>query len=331
MPTEPLRFEDYVPVDVDRLRPAESYGQMVEIRRERMRVYWDEHGKARSELVEHTACPLCDADEPVGLFEKEGFRFVSCAACTLVYVDPRLRPEAVEDVYKDASYSEIIERLVASSNDYRAQRFGEERMDIVERFAPGGRRLLDVGCTTGFFLEAAERRGWEAHGVETNPYAAEVAAAKGLRVTTGTIEESAYEPGSFDAITIFDVIEHLPAPLDVLRKARTLLRPGGSVFVYTPNWNCAERLLMGEECHFIWGTNHLVYFTVETLADAFRRGGFEVVHHETQGLDVEDLLWWLEHNGSYDTAFLRDYRHQLQFLFNVGDYGKNLRMYATAT
>jgi 2-polyprenyl-3-methyl-5-hydroxy-6-metoxy-1,4-benzoquinol methylase len=303
---------------------------MIEVRRRRMQVYWDEGGRARADLVEDVPCPLCGGSELEPLFVKEGFRFVCCATCSLVHVNPRLRADAVVDVYTDESYSEIIERLVASSNDYRTQRFGEERMDIVERFGPGGGRLLDVGCTTGFQLEAAERRGWEALGVEANPYAAEVAANKGLRVTAGTVEDSDYEAGTFDAVTIFDVIEHLPAPLEVLRKVKTLLRPGGTVFVYTPNWDCAERLLMGEHCHFIWGTNHLAYFTIDTLADALDRCGFDVVHYETQGLDIEDLIWWLEHQRSYDTAFLRDFREQLQFLCNAGDRGKNLRMYAVA-
>jgi 2-polyprenyl-3-methyl-5-hydroxy-6-metoxy-1,4-benzoquinol methylase len=322
-----MRFSDYIPVDVEALRPSGSYGHMVEIRRDRMKHYLDERGRVRPELVEHVPCPLCGADEPQELFEKEGFRFVSCARCTLVYVESQLRPDAYEDVYRDRSYSEIIRSLVEASNDYRRVRFGAERMDIVERFAPSGRRLLDVGCTTGFLLEEAEARGWEAHGVEANPYAADVARGKGLRVENGTVESASYPQGSFDAVTIFDVIEHVREPVRVLAKAAELLVPGGHVFVYTPNWDCAERLLMGSECHFIWGTNHLVYFTAETLSRALTAAGFEVAHEETQGLDIEDVLWWLDSSGRYDTAFLRDFRHELQFLCNAGGFGKNLRMY----
>ena len=107
-------------------------------------------------------------------------------------------------------------------------------------------------------------------------------------------------------------------PVSILVKAYKLLRPGGIIFVYTPNFDCAERLIMDPECHFIWGSNHLVYFTVETLWKALEQVGFEVVHYETQGLDVEDMIWWFKQTGEHETDFLKEFCHELQFLFNVG-------------
>ena len=267
--------------------------------------YVDETGILRPELVEEVPCLLCGSDEPQRLFEKEGFTFVQCGACDFVYVNPQLREDAVRDFYEDADHSTLIERLVASSNDYRKERFGKERLDIVESFAkqvPG--RLLDVGCTTGFFLEAAAERGWDAHGMELNPYAAQVALAKGLQVRQEMIEEADYEPESFDAVTIFDVVEHVRKPVEMLEKVASLLRPDGVVLLYTPNWDSAERLLLGEACHFIWATNHLGYFTPKTLASALERAGFEVEWHETRGLDFEDALWYFEEHGTYDMEFV---------------------------
>lgn len=254
MPSYRMKFSDYVPVDMEQLRPSGSYGKMVEIRRQRMQHYLDEEGQVRSELVERIPCPLCNRDNYQELFTKEGFHFVQCEECNLVFVNPQIKADAVVDLYKDKSYSEIIESLVASSNDYRKQRFGEERMDIVGRFVPdqgSQRRLLDVGCATGFFLEAARERGWEVYGIEANPYAAEVALKKGLQVQNTTIEAADYHTAFFDAVTIFEVIEHVRDPLSILVKTHELLRPGGMLFVYTPNFDCAERLIMGSECHFI--------------------------------------------------------------------------------
>jgi 2-polyprenyl-3-methyl-5-hydroxy-6-metoxy-1,4-benzoquinol methylase len=322
-----MRFADYIPVDVERLRPSQSYREMIEIREGRMQRFLGPDGLVRSELVEDVACPVCGSDRHEELFRKEGFTFVTCGACSLVYVNPQLRTEAVREVYEDESYSTIVRRLVASSNDYRKERFGAERMGIVDRFAtvsPG--RLLDVGCTTGFFLEAAAERGWSAVGIDPNPYAIDVAREKGLTVEQATIEDASFEAESFDAITVFDVIEHLRRPLDLLAKARELLRPGGVVLLYTPNWECAERLLIGEACHFIWGTNHLTYFTADTLGQALERSGLEAVWHETRGLDVEDVIWYLDETGQVDTEFARRFRHELQFLADASGYGKNLRM-----
>jgi len=329
MPTAKLKFEDLIPVEVDQLRPAGAYGKMKATRAEHTQVYWGDDQRVRSELVEEIPCPLCGGGDHAELFEKEGFRFVECRECGLVFVNPQLREEVYEDVYKDQSYSDIIKNLVASSNDYRKQRFGTERLDIVEQFTGvRGGKLLDIGCTTGFILEEAERRGWDAHGIEANPYAAEVARDKGLKVENVIVEQASFPLEEFDAVTAFDVIEHVRAPLPILEKARDLLKPGGMLFLYVPNWDSASRLIMGSEAHFIWGTHHMTYFTVDTLQQVLDRAGFEVVHHETQGLDIEDIIWWCSNEAGHDTAFLEAYRNQLQFLCNAGDWGKNLRMYA---
>jgi 2-polyprenyl-3-methyl-5-hydroxy-6-metoxy-1,4-benzoquinol methylase len=221
---------------------------------------------------------------------------------------------------------------VEASTAYRLERFGRERTGIINRFLPrasrGQPRLLDVGCATGFFLEAARQDGWDVHGLEANPYQADFARGQGLDVHSEAIEDTTFPENHFDAVTMFEVIEHVHAPLDVLRKVRALLRDDGMIFLYTPNYDCAERLIMGTEAHFLWGSNHLTYFNAATLADALTRAGFRVEHVETQGLDLEDMIWYFENSGQFDMAFARAFRHHLQFLFNASAWGKNLRMYA---
>ncbi len=330
--TPRARFEEYWPVDVNRLRPNRSYDRMVEIRRERMRVYLDPDGALRADLVGPVPCPVCGAEACDEQFRKEGFTFVRCRACGLVYVNPCLRDEHVAEVYEHQSYSDIVRSLVGPSNEYRRERFGAERVQIVNRFVrPGGergRRVLDVGCATGFFLEAARADGWDVFGVEPNPYMADFARHNGLEVRNEPIEAASFPDGFFDAVTLFEIIEHAKRPMEILRKVQRLLRPGGMLFVYTPNFDCAERLLLGPDAHFIWGSNHLTYFTAETLRGALERAGFVVEHVETQGLDLEDVIWHVEQAATHDMGFARAFRHELQFLFNAGGWGKNLRMYA---
>ena len=219
---------------------------------------------------------------------------------------------------------------MAPSHAYRRERFGGERVGIIDRFTPAGgqRRLLDVGCATGFFLEAARTAGWTVQGIESNPYQVDFARRNGLDVRHETIEETTLPAASFDAITLFEVIEHVRQPVAILEKVAELLRPGGMAFIYTPNFECAERFFMGTDAHFIWGSNHLTYFTVDTLRQALERVGLVVEHWETQGLDVDDTVWYFQHTGKYDVKFLQDFRHQLQFMINASGWGKNLRMYA---
>jgi len=326
------RYEDYLPVDVEKLRPNQAYGRMVEIRRERMRAYVDEAGRVRPELVEEVPCPVCGSRDYEVQFHKEGFRFVKCLGCTLTYVNPALRDEYVRQVYKHQSYSDLTRALMEPSNEYRRERFGKERVAIIDRFLrpQGGERLrlLDVGCATGFFVLAAQDAGWIASGVEANPFQADFARKSGLDVRNETIEETTFPEGSFDAVTLFEIIEHVKQPMAILRKAHRLLKPGGMVFLYTPNFDCASRLIMGVEAHFIWASNHLTYFTIPTLAGALQTAGFQVAHAETQGLDIEDMIWYFEETGRHDMAFARSFRHELQFLINGSGWGKNIRMYA---
>jgi len=315
---------------MEKLRPSGAYQKMKEIRSERMAVYQDADGSVRPELLEERTCPICDAESHRELFHKEGYRFVECLECRLIFVAPVLKLEEVRELYEHQSYSDIVKALMDESSVYRRERFGSERVEIINRWTPGDgrRKVLDVGCATGFFLEAARDAGWDAYGVEANPYAVEYARKNGLDVRNEMIEDTSFPSKSFDAITLFEVIEHVSDPMAILRKTCDLLRPNGIAYIYTPNFDCAERLIMGTEAHFVWGSNHLTYFTPETLALAFERAGFEVLHWETQGLDFEDILWHYENHGEYDTRFLRNFRHELQFLSNAGGWGKNLRMYA---
>ncbi len=330
--SQSARFEDYLPIDIEKLRPNQAYGRMVEIRRERMRVYVDEAGRVRPEFVEEIACPVCEGTDYEVQFHKEGFRFVKCAGCALVFVNPALRDEHVRQVYKHESYSDLTRALMEPSDEYRRERFGKERVEIIDRFLRpqrrGAMRLLDVGCATGFFVRAAQDAGWIASGVEANPFQADFARQSDLDVRNETIEDTTFPEGTFDAVTLFEIIEHVKQPMAILRKSYRLLRPGGMLFLYTPNFECASRLIMGLDAHFIWGSNHLTYFTVHTLAGALQRAGFKVEHAETQGLDVEDMIWFFEETGRHDMGFARSFRHQLQFLINGSGWGKNIRMYA---
>ena len=92
-----------------------------------------------------------------------------------------------------------------------------ERLQQLTGTASGSLRLLDVGCSSGAFLEAAQGMGIAARGVEPAPSAAASAREKGLDVVTGTLDRAGFEPGSFDAVTLCEVIEHLQDPLSLAR------------------------------------------------------------------------------------------------------------------
>jgi 2-polyprenyl-3-methyl-5-hydroxy-6-metoxy-1,4-benzoquinol methylase len=197
------------------------------------------------------------------------------------------------------------------------------------RVQPGrSPRYLDVGCSTGFVVEAARDKGWEAIGIDLNPSAIEFGRSRGLDLRTVALEETGFAPRTFDAVSLFDVLEHLLDPARTLRACTNLLAPGGILFLYVPNFDSASRLLMGANAHFIWPTHHLNYYTPATIRDLMVRHGLAPDLIVTEGLDIEDYIWYRREVLHRDADGLAEVADIVQFLANAGCYGKNLRVVA---
>jgi 2-polyprenyl-3-methyl-5-hydroxy-6-metoxy-1,4-benzoquinol methylase len=254
---------------------------------------------------------------------------VKCQACALIYVNPIFDEHHYQEIYRSQDYQTIVKNLGESSHTYRVERFGTERVQIMQQYhrSPSAPRYLDVGCSTGFVVEAAQNAGWEAFGIDLNPSAIEFGHARGLNLQNTSLEQCDFPAASFDIISLFDVLEHLPNPKEILSQAMHLLKPGGIVFLYVPNYDSASRILMGKDAHFIWPTHHLNYYTPATISDLLARLGLAVEFLSTEGLDIADYLWWRQDQG-HAVEGLEPIADSLQFFINAGGYGKNLRILA---
>lgn len=148
-------------------------------------------------------------------------------------------------------------------------------------------RLLDVGCSSGAFLHAAVKLGFRAEGVEPAPKAAATAQAAGLKVHQGLLQEASYADGQFDAITLFEVIEHLQHPQELLQECRRILRPGGILLVGTGNagsWSMAAMGARWEYLHIARHGGHVSFFNLGSLASLAQRSGFSVAAVRTRGV-----------------------------------------------
>jgi 2-polyprenyl-3-methyl-5-hydroxy-6-metoxy-1,4-benzoquinol methylase len=322
------QIAEYQPVDISKLRPGTSYKQLIEKRTHPIDELVRRHGRIPEDLLTARACPTCGAREARHELDKDHMHLVRCTACDLVYVTPTFDDHHYKRVYASEEYQEIVRDLGIKSHEYRVQRFGQERVRLMagHLVAAPTPRYLDVGCSTGFVVEAARDAGWDAAGIDLNPSAIEFGRARGLDLRTVALEESGFEPATFDAVSLFDVLEHLLDPVRTLRACTRLLRSGGIVFLYVPNYDSASRLLMGKDAHFIWPTHHLNYYTPATIRDVMAREGLETAYLATEGLDVVDYLWYRrEVHGRTDEG-VEEIADLLQFFVNAGAYGKNLRV-----
>jgi 2-polyprenyl-3-methyl-5-hydroxy-6-metoxy-1,4-benzoquinol methylase len=323
------RLAEYQPVDISKLRPGGAYRQLIEKRTHPIDELVRVHGRIPEDLLTPRRCPTCGGAEARHELDKDHMRLVRCASCDLVYVSPTFDEAHYKKVYASQEYQEIVRDLGISSHAYRVERFGRERVALMAPHLNAARpRYLDVGCSTGFVVEAARDAGWQAIGTDLNPSAVEYGQSRGLDVRTVAVEDAGFDDGAFDAVSLFDVLEHLLNPLRTLRACTRLLRPGGIVFLYVPNYDSASRLLMGKDAHFIWPTHHLNYYTPATIRDLMAREGLDTVFLATEGLDVADYLWYRrEVHGRADEG-VAEIADLLQFFVNAGAYGKNLRVIA---
>jgi 2-polyprenyl-3-methyl-5-hydroxy-6-metoxy-1,4-benzoquinol methylase len=180
-------------------------------------------------------CNLCDATRAREIFVKNGFSLVQCRSCGLVYVDDPPAADELRRLYSfDAGYhTTCVGDKSADTALHR--RSAREYYDLLSRYKSGG-SLLDVGCSTGFFLRVARDQGWETCGLEISPDTASLARDRyGLDVLTGTLEETTFPANRFDAVTLWDVIEHVQDPVTTMSIVHRILKDDGLVAFLTPN------------------------------------------------------------------------------------------------
>ena len=197
---------------------------------------------------------------------------VRCRECGLLMTNPRDDEATVHNVYRaleDRSYDAEASNREHSARDY---------VRLVRRYNQAPRRVLDAGCATGFFVAAAASAGWEAAGIDTSEWAIAEARRRCPRAVfqQGPIEGMGFPEGSFDVITLWDVLEHVSAPAGVLTRLRGWLEPGGHLFVNVPNGASLIARLMGPRWMLLL-REHLWYFSPATLARLLGACGYEVL------------------------------------------------------
>jgi 2-polyprenyl-3-methyl-5-hydroxy-6-metoxy-1,4-benzoquinol methylase len=184
-------------------------------------------------------CQLCGSRERTEKFRDGVFQVVECSQCGLVYVTPRLKPEVLPKVY-DENYWSSDSPKEAGYADYRSDgalylKTFEKRYELVQRFTDGEGRALDIGCAAGFFLKTLHDRGWHVDGVELS---AEIAAHAQQEfgfddIHVGMIETSPFQKGSYDLVSMWDVVEHVPEPLPFLQESVSYLKDDGILILET--------------------------------------------------------------------------------------------------
>lgn len=205
---------------------------------------------------------------------------VRCTSCGHGQLDPMPAAAVLESAYADAASEDYL-REEAGQRETARRALARIERHLQQRCQAPPLRVLDLGCWVGFLLAEARERGWTAVGVEPSAWASELARERfGLDVRTSGLFAADLEPGSFGAVVMADVIEHLPDPGAALDRVAGWLEPGGVLALALPDAGSLVARALGERWWSILPT-HVQYFTRGSLEILLSRHGFHVLEART--------------------------------------------------
>jgi 2-polyprenyl-3-methyl-5-hydroxy-6-metoxy-1,4-benzoquinol methylase len=240
------------------------------------------------------ACPVCDADVPEKMFDKSGGTYTRCGECTMVYLNPAFTQEALNTYYRnlDTGQAEIVAREQA----FYTEIYGLG-LSVLSEVRPGG-HILDIGCSAGAFLDLCRERGWTTYGIELGAIEAEMCRQKGHTLFSQDVRELGLG-AKFDAVTMWDVFEHIPDGKSQLLSIARLLKPGGVVFLQIPNSGGLAPRIMHEACRMFDGVEHVNLYNPDTVVRVAAATGFEVVRIKTVISEIAVLNNFLTYRDPY--------------------------------
>lgn len=291
-----------------------------------MRLIPGRRSSAQLEGDSPVPCPLCENTTSRHVLSEQGLRLYQCRQCRFLFVVPRPDAEELKRMYSEEYFTG--ENMDAATLNFRTPVF-LQCLERLKRVRPERGRLLDVGCWTGDFLEHAQLAGWSVAGLELSTRAAHYAQQNGRNVRCGTMENIC-EDAQFDALTLLDVLEHMPDPRMELAHARRLLKPGGILVVRVPNTNfhlpkariCSAIRIPDKGLHMRFHLNH---FTPTTLGRTLQTSGFKVLTFEVGAPEYIAHTQWATPRAK------RAYVHAAQLLHSLVriHVGNIVAVYAT--
>lgn len=229
-------------------------------------------------------CPACDNCTHKPIMKKHGLGYSKCKGCGAVYSNPRLSQKTI-----DANLESWAKQYRYDAEYLRDRvNFHTDHINIIRQLKPKG-KILDFGCGDASFVKAARNLGYNAIGVEKSKFAKEFAQKYYdiNEIISGDIENIALPSNSFDMITMWDVLEHLPNPTKICKILANLLSPNGYLVISTPN-NHGFSAIIKKENWWVFGPHdHLCLFSIRAAKSFIQNIGLQL-----DSLVTKDIVPW---------------------------------------
>ncbi|MDC1447503.1 class I SAM-dependent methyltransferase [Candidatus Thioglobus sp.] len=247
-------------------------------------------------------CPLCEAkkDKHVRLFLKDGYTFVRCETCEMIFTNPQVDSELLGELYGESKSEDIwVELQESAEEQIWKKEYYQDNLDLISKFADSNQtRLMDIGCNNGYFLDILRlyMPSILGTGLELSKKAFGYAQSKGLEVHNCFLNELNQEL-SYDIFTLNGVLEHIPNPSQLLTDIKNKANENAIIFAIVPNSYSLYHMFLQSKSVSFDGRDHLLYFSEKTLKKLFEKNGFEVLNIDTvlTGLtDIKKHIQWMD-------------------------------------
>lgn len=266
---------------------------------DRLQAYWASFrdpntGLLKEEFLEPRHCPVCGSAEHTRIFYKNGGAYVKCQECSMCYLNPVFKDAALQTYYEN---NHALQAQVTANESEFYRRIYSKGLEAIHKFFKAG-RICDIGCSSGFFLDLAREAGWQTTGLELNRKEAELAEQRGHKVYTVPVEEAKFAE-KFNAVTLWDVFEHIKTGSNYLETLKKLLVPGGLIFMQIPNSDALAARILHEHCNMFDGIEHVNLYSPKTIGMLLEKHSLKIEHMETVISEIPVVNNFLNYENPY--------------------------------
>ena len=288
----------------------------------------------KKEYATYENCYVCKADNKCKWGQDGPFCIYTCHVCGLKYVTPRLNDQELNNLYNapDRRWQINIKEYYEPTLEFRMKSIYPDRIKLIENKLKSKGKILDFGCNVGGFLKVAKDTGWDVYGIEVNKYAASQAIKRLSspdKIHCGDLTDLNVPKNFFDVITLWDVIEHLTNPNEILQSCYHFLSDDGIIVIDCPNSDSFEFNYLHDKSVGVSGDIHLSYFNQESIQFLLKQNNFEIIDFSTFGLDIAHIIreYRIE-NEDHSYKLLQNLQEHLQNVIDSAGQGCYLRVIA---
>ncbi len=252
-------------------------------------------GLIKNKFLEHRNCPSCGSKNNRKLLNKNGGTYVVCNNCEMIFINPVFKDKDLETHYRN-NHS-VRSEISLQEMDFLKYIFGKGLKLASKNFYKKG-SILDVGCSSGVFLDMAKKNGWKTYGLELNSSEAKMSKNKGHNIQEEKLENALFET-KFDIIFFWDVFEHIKDGVKCLQICKKLLKKNGIVFLQCPSRDSLALKILQENCNMLDGLEHVNLYGYKSLKNICKRSNFSLISFETVISEIGVINNYLDLNDPY--------------------------------